>query len=83
MVVAQTLSKAIRSWPLVVLTGAIGFVVGFVVFLICGPGWIVSLLADDSSAVAGTVMAMRYALRRRGARAPAPAVGFEAVSQES
>ena len=62
MVVAQTLSKAIRSWPLVVLTGAIGFVAGFLVFLSFGPGWIVRLLADDSVAVAGTVMALPFAL---------------------
>src|ERR1700686_295013 len=62
MVVAQTLSKAIRSWPLVVLTGAIGFGAGFQVFLIFGPGWIVALLADDSAAVAGTVMALPFAL---------------------
>src|ERR1700675_4233864 len=62
MVVAQTLSKASRSWPLVVLTGAIGFVAGFLVFLSFGPGWIVRLLADDSSAVAGTVMALPFAL---------------------
>ena len=62
MVVAQTLSKAIRSWPLVVLTGAIGFVAGFLVFLSFGPGWIVRLLADDSAAVAGTVMALPFAL---------------------
>src|ERR1700719_3839149 len=62
MVVAQTLSKASRSWPLVVLAGAIGFVAGFQVFLIFGPGWIVRLLADDSAAVAGTVMALPFAL---------------------
>ena len=62
MVVAQTLSKAIRSWPLVVLTGAIGFVAGFLTFLVFGPGWIVRLLADDSAAVAGTVMALPFAL---------------------
>jgi len=62
MVVAQTLSKASRSWPLVVLAGAIGFVAGFLVFLIFGSGWIVSLLADDSAAVAGTVMALPFAL---------------------
>jgi methyl-accepting chemotaxis protein/PAS domain-containing protein len=62
MVVAQTLSKASRSWPLVVLAGALGFVAGFSAFLIFGPGWIVSLLADDSPAVAGTVMALPFAL---------------------
>jgi methyl-accepting chemotaxis protein len=62
MVVAQTLSKASRSWPLVVLTGAIGFVAGFLAFLSFGPGWLVSLLADDSAAVAGTVMALPFAL---------------------
>jgi methyl-accepting chemotaxis protein len=62
MVVAQTLSKAIRSWPLVVLTGAIGFAAGFLTFLVFGPGWIVHLLADDSAAVAGTVMALPFAL---------------------
>jgi methyl-accepting chemotaxis protein len=62
MVVAQTLSKAIRSWPLVVLTGAIGFAAGFLAFLIFGPGWILRLLADDSAAVAGTVMALPFAL---------------------
>ena len=62
MVVAQTLSKAIRSWPLVVLTGAIGFVAGFLAFLVFGSGWIVRLLADDSAAVAGTVMALPFAL---------------------
>src|SRR5580658_1166991 len=62
MVVAQTLSKASRSWPLVVLTGAIGFVGGFSAFLGFGAGWIVRLLADDSAAVAGTVMALPFAL---------------------
>ena len=62
MVVAQTLSKAIRSWPLVVLAGAIGFVAGFLAFLSYGPGWIVRLLADDSAAVAGAVMALPFAL---------------------
>ena len=62
MVVGQTLSKAIRSWPLVVLAGVIGFVAGFVGFLIFGPGWIVGLLADDSRAVAGAVMALPFAL---------------------
>ena len=62
MVVAQTLSKASRSWPLVVLTGAIGFAAGFLAFLSFGPGWIVRLLADDSVAVAGTVMALPFAL---------------------
>jgi methyl-accepting chemotaxis protein len=46
----------------VVLTGAIGFVAGFLVFLSFGPGWIVRLLADDSAAVAGTVMALPFAL---------------------
>jgi len=58
MVVAQTLSKASRSWPLVVLAGAIGFVAGFSAFLGFGAGWIVRLLADDSAAVARTVMAL-------------------------
>jgi methyl-accepting chemotaxis protein len=62
MVVAQTLSKASRSWPLVVLAGAIGFAAGFLAFLVYGPGWIVSLLADDTPAVAGTVMALPFAL---------------------
>ena len=62
MVVAQTLSKASRSWPLVVLAGAIGFVGGFLAFLGFGAGWIVRLLADDSAAVAGTVMALPFAL---------------------
>src|ERR1700685_2713268 len=62
MVVAQTLSKAVRSWPLVVLAGAIGFVAGFLVFLSFGSGWFVRLLADDSAAVAGTVMALPFAL---------------------
>src|ERR1700692_2360840 len=62
MGVAQTLSKAIRSWPLVVLTGAIGFAAGFLTFLVFGPGWILRLLADDSAAVAGTVMALPFAL---------------------
>src|ERR1700719_1249222 len=62
MVVAQTLSKASRSWPLVVLTGAIGFAAGFLAFLVFGPGWILRLLADDSAAVAGTVMALPFAL---------------------
>ena len=62
MVVAQTLSKASRSWPLVVLAGAIGFVAGFLVFLSFGPGWIVRLLADDSAVVAGTVIALPFAL---------------------
>jgi hypothetical protein len=46
----------------VVLAGAIGFVAGFSVFLIYGPGWIVRLLADDSVTVAGTVMALPFAL---------------------
>jgi methyl-accepting chemotaxis protein len=62
MVVAQTLSKASRSWPLVVLAGAIGFVAGFQVFLFFGPGWIARLLVDDSAAVAGTVVALPFAL---------------------
>jgi len=62
MVVAQTLSKASRCWPLVVLAGAIGFVAGFSAFLICGPDWIVGVLAGDSAAVAGTVMALPFAL---------------------
>jgi len=62
MVVAQTLSKASRSWPLVVLAGVIGFGAGFVAFLVFGSDWIVRLLADDSSAVAGTVMALPFAL---------------------
>src|SRR5579864_1958789 len=62
MVIAQTLSKAIRSWPLVVLAGAIGFAAGFAVFLVFGSGWIVGLLAGDSPAIAGTVMALPFAL---------------------
>src|ERR1700722_8169253 len=62
MVVAQTLSKASRSWPLVVLAGALGVCAGFSAFLIFGPGWIVGVLADDSPAVAGTVMALPFAL---------------------
>src|SRR5580704_1174387 len=62
MVVAQTLSKASRSWPLVVLAGALGFVAGFLAFLIYGPDWIVGVLASDSAAVAGTVMALPFAL---------------------
>src|ERR1700722_6816234 len=62
MVVAQTLSKASRSWPLVVLAGAIGFAAGFLAFLSFGAGWIVRLLAEDSAAVAGTVMALPFAL---------------------
>jgi methyl-accepting chemotaxis protein len=62
MVVAQTLSKASRSWPLVVLAGAIGFVAGFLAFLSFGPGWIVRTLADDSAAVAGTIVALPFAL---------------------
>src|SRR5580698_9271584 len=62
MVVAQTLSKASRSWPLVVLAGAIGFAAGFLAFLSFGADWIVRLLADDSAAVAGTVMALPFAL---------------------
>ena len=62
MVVAQTLSKASRNWPLVVWAGAIGFGAGFVAFLIYGSGWIVGLLADHSCAVAGTVMALPFAL---------------------
>src|SRR3984957_20477801 len=62
MVVAQTLSKASRSWPLVGLAGARGFVAGFLAFLIYGPDWIVGVLASDSAAVAGTVMALPFAL---------------------
>jgi PAS domain-containing protein len=46
----------------VVLAGASGFVTGFIVFVIAGPGWIAALLANESPAVAGTVMALPFAL---------------------
>src|SRR5258708_34074755 len=62
MVVGQTLAKASRSWPLVVLAGAIGFVAGFLAFLGYGSGWIAALLGEDSPAVAGTIMALPFAL---------------------
>jgi methyl-accepting chemotaxis protein len=62
MVAALTLSKASRSWPLVVLAGALGFAAGFAVFLVYGSAWLARLLADDSSVVAGTVVALPFAL---------------------
>ena len=62
MVVATTLSKASRSWPLVVLAGAIGFLAGVGAFLACGSAWLVALLTTSSPVVVGIVMALPFAL---------------------
>ncbi len=57
-----SLAKASRNWKLIVITGAAGFAVGILLYLITGPGWLVAALTQTSAPVAAAIMATPFAL---------------------
>jgi methyl-accepting chemotaxis protein/PAS domain-containing protein len=62
MVVGPILARARRNWGFVVVAGALGFAAGICGYLLYGPGWIIALLRDSPTYVAGSLMALPFAL---------------------
>ncbi|MFZ3357948.1 MAG: PAS-domain containing protein [Xanthobacteraceae bacterium] len=62
MLGGRILAKASRNWMLIVTTGAIGFAIGFIVYLFSGPGWVVAVLTKAPAPLAGLVVAAPFGL---------------------
>jgi len=62
MRIGPILAKLSRNWGLVAAMGGAGFVAGVVVYLLCGPGWIVAALTETPAPVAAAMMAVPFAL---------------------
>ena len=60
MFAVSLLSKASRSWRLVVLAGVAGFAAGAGVLFICGADWLVAALTQAPASVAVLVMALPF-----------------------
>ena len=56
------LPKLSRNWPLVLMAGAAGCVLGIVVFALCGTSWIVAALTQTSTALAALVVGLPFGL---------------------
>jgi methyl-accepting chemotaxis protein len=62
MLFGRKLSKLSRNWRLVFLASAAGFAAGIAAFACFGPSGLIALLRDTPAAVAGSVMALPFAL---------------------
>jgi methyl-accepting chemotaxis protein len=62
MLLGRTLMKASRNWWLVVAASLLGFAAGFIAFLACGVDWLIALLRDAPTPVAGAIMALPFGL---------------------
>jgi methyl-accepting chemotaxis protein len=62
MFAVSLISKASRSWGLVISAGIAGCVVGISIFLTCGPGWIVAALTDAPVAVSALMVGLPFGL---------------------
>ncbi len=58
----HSLAKISRNWGLVAAAGVLGFAAGIAIFAAFGPGWMIAILRDSSDGVAGSIMAVPFAL---------------------
>jgi methyl-accepting chemotaxis protein len=59
---APNLPKLSRNWPLVVLAGLAGCVLGIAVFALCGTSWIVAVLTEAATPMAALIVALPFGL---------------------
>ena len=57
-----SLARASRNWKLIVVTGAAGFAVGILVYLVSGAEWIVAALTQAPGPLAAAAMAAPFGL---------------------
>jgi PAS domain-containing protein len=59
---APNLPKLSRNWPLVVLAGGAGCMLGIFVFALCGTSWVVAALTETSAPIGASMVAVPFGL---------------------